>query len=223
MAVGLLLSAFAKNYSKEELYLQQKFKERLADLHATVGEVSFRTCFSDRVESQSKDCQTAERALRVEYLTVTVETWLICIRQATEVNLGSLLQLNYLISSQTTSALMAPLIHFYKSNWQISQRAHYSSRFLCRALWSPPPPQGCGQHFCLCSVSHLFIFISAVTDACSQLATLTFTDTVSIFNLNDIDILYPPDVFHQETPYPLAEADKFSFSNSNSTPLDLSK
>ncbi|KAM4633259.1 neurensin-1 [Polymixia lowei] len=37
MAVGLLLSAFAKNYSKEELYLQQKFKERLADLHATVG------------------------------------------------------------------------------------------------------------------------------------------------------------------------------------------
>ena len=40
MAVGLLLSAFAKSYSKEELYLQQKFKERLADLHATVGEVS---------------------------------------------------------------------------------------------------------------------------------------------------------------------------------------
>ncbi|TNN79937.1 Neurensin-1 [Liparis tanakae] len=37
MAVGLLLSAFAKSYSKEELYLQQKFKERLADLHATVG------------------------------------------------------------------------------------------------------------------------------------------------------------------------------------------
>lgn len=38
MAVGLLLSAFAKGYSKEELYLQQKFKERLADLQATVGE-----------------------------------------------------------------------------------------------------------------------------------------------------------------------------------------
>lgn len=37
MAVGLLLSAFAKGYSKEELYLQQKFKERLADLHTTVG------------------------------------------------------------------------------------------------------------------------------------------------------------------------------------------
>ncbi|KAM8827210.1 neurensin-1 [Synchiropus picturatus] len=37
MAVGLLMSAFAKSYSKEELYLQQKFKERLADLHATVG------------------------------------------------------------------------------------------------------------------------------------------------------------------------------------------
>ncbi|XP_005744679.1 neurensin-1 [Pundamilia nyererei] len=37
MAVGLLLSAFAKSYSKEELFLQQKFKERLADLQATVG------------------------------------------------------------------------------------------------------------------------------------------------------------------------------------------
>ncbi|XP_019735575.1 neurensin-1 [Hippocampus comes] len=37
MAVGLLLSAFAKSYSKEELFLQQKFKERLADLHSTVG------------------------------------------------------------------------------------------------------------------------------------------------------------------------------------------
>uniref|UniRef100_H2LJX4 Neurensin 1 n=1 Tax=Oryzias latipes TaxID=8090 RepID=H2LJX4_ORYLA len=37
VAVGLLLSAFARSYSKEELYLQQKFKERLADLHATVG------------------------------------------------------------------------------------------------------------------------------------------------------------------------------------------
>lgn len=44
MAVGLLLSAFAKSYSKEELYLQRKFKERLADLHATVGKVSFSTC-----------------------------------------------------------------------------------------------------------------------------------------------------------------------------------
>lgn len=43
MAVGLLLSASAKSYSKEELYLQQKFKERLADLHATVGKVAFRT------------------------------------------------------------------------------------------------------------------------------------------------------------------------------------
>ncbi|XP_061632281.1 neurensin-1 [Phyllopteryx taeniolatus] len=37
VAVGLLLSVFAKSYSKEELYLQQKFKERLADLHSTVG------------------------------------------------------------------------------------------------------------------------------------------------------------------------------------------
>lgn len=42
MTVGLLLSAFAKSYSKEELYLQQKFKERLADLHA-VGKVSLST------------------------------------------------------------------------------------------------------------------------------------------------------------------------------------
>ena len=42
MAVGLLLSAFAKSYSKEELYLQQKFKERLADLHATVGKIHYR-------------------------------------------------------------------------------------------------------------------------------------------------------------------------------------
>lgn len=40
MTVGLLLSAFAKSYSKEELYLQQKFKERLADLHATVGKLA---------------------------------------------------------------------------------------------------------------------------------------------------------------------------------------
>lgn len=46
MAVGLLLSAFAKSYSKEELYLQQKFKERLADLHATVGELSFSARFA---------------------------------------------------------------------------------------------------------------------------------------------------------------------------------
>ncbi|KAG8010223.1 Neurensin-1, partial [Nibea albiflora] len=41
MAVGLLLSAFAKSYSKEELYLQQKFKERLADLQATVGKLDW--------------------------------------------------------------------------------------------------------------------------------------------------------------------------------------
>ncbi len=45
MAVGLLLSAFAKSYSKEELYLQQKFKEKLADLHATVGKVSLSPYF----------------------------------------------------------------------------------------------------------------------------------------------------------------------------------
>lgn len=34
IAIGLLLSAFAKNYTKKEQYLQQRFKERLA---ATVG------------------------------------------------------------------------------------------------------------------------------------------------------------------------------------------
>uniref|UniRef100_A0A3P9P366 Neurensin 1 n=1 Tax=Poecilia reticulata TaxID=8081 RepID=A0A3P9P366_POERE len=43
MAVGLLLSAFAKNYSKDELYLQHEFKERLADLHATVGKLAHMT------------------------------------------------------------------------------------------------------------------------------------------------------------------------------------
>lgn len=32
MAACLLMSAFAKSYSKEEKYLQQKFKERIADL-----------------------------------------------------------------------------------------------------------------------------------------------------------------------------------------------
>lgn len=45
VAVGLLLSAFARSYSKEELYLQQKFKERLADLHATVGKENSPTLF----------------------------------------------------------------------------------------------------------------------------------------------------------------------------------
>ncbi|XP_001510341.1 neurensin-1 [Ornithorhynchus anatinus] len=34
MAAGLLTSAFAKNYSKEEKFLQQKFKERIADVKA---------------------------------------------------------------------------------------------------------------------------------------------------------------------------------------------
>lgn len=32
MAACLLMSAFAKSYSKEEKYLQQKFKERIADM-----------------------------------------------------------------------------------------------------------------------------------------------------------------------------------------------
>ncbi|NWI98464.1 NRSN1 protein, partial [Crypturellus undulatus] len=37
MAMCLLVSAFAKSYSKEEKYLQQRFKERIADIkaHAT--------------------------------------------------------------------------------------------------------------------------------------------------------------------------------------------
>lgn len=43
MAIGLLLSAFAKNYTKKEQYLQQRFKERLADLHATVGKAAHDT------------------------------------------------------------------------------------------------------------------------------------------------------------------------------------
>ncbi|XP_034981309.1 neurensin-1 [Zootoca vivipara] len=34
MAACLLASAFAKSYSKEERYLQQKFKERIADIRA---------------------------------------------------------------------------------------------------------------------------------------------------------------------------------------------
>lgn len=34
MAACLLMSAFAKSYSKEERYLQQKFKERIADIKA---------------------------------------------------------------------------------------------------------------------------------------------------------------------------------------------
>ncbi|KAL0963360.1 hypothetical protein UPYG_G00305350 [Umbra pygmaea] len=40
MAAGLLLSAFAKSYSKEELYLQQKFKERLAGIQNTVHPIT---------------------------------------------------------------------------------------------------------------------------------------------------------------------------------------
>lgn len=34
MAACLLMSAFAKSYSKEEKYLQQRFKERIADIKA---------------------------------------------------------------------------------------------------------------------------------------------------------------------------------------------
>lgn len=56
MAVGLLLSAFAKSYSKEELYLQQKFKERLADMHATVGKPSVCTSFTDICEWLKSKC-----------------------------------------------------------------------------------------------------------------------------------------------------------------------
>ena len=62
MAVGFLLSAFAKSYSKEELYLQHKFKERLG----TVGKLAslrlgccWQSCFTHvgfRVLMQCKDC-----------------------------------------------------------------------------------------------------------------------------------------------------------------------
>ncbi|XP_064203876.1 neurensin 1-like [Anguilla rostrata] len=37
MAVGLLLSAFAKSHSKDEAYLQHKFKETIADMHAAAA------------------------------------------------------------------------------------------------------------------------------------------------------------------------------------------
>ncbi|MBN3299941.1 neurensin-1 [Amia ocellicauda] len=40
MAVCLLMSAFAKSYSKEEKYLQQKFKERIAKLQASVHPIT---------------------------------------------------------------------------------------------------------------------------------------------------------------------------------------
>uniref|UniRef100_A0A803JRU7 Neurensin 1 n=1 Tax=Xenopus tropicalis TaxID=8364 RepID=A0A803JRU7_XENTR len=40
LAACLLMSAFAKSYSKEEKYLQQKFKERIADLKAHVHPVT---------------------------------------------------------------------------------------------------------------------------------------------------------------------------------------
>ncbi|XP_018419293.1 PREDICTED: neurensin-1 [Nanorana parkeri] len=40
LAACLLMSAFAKSYSKEEKYLQQKFKERIADLKAHMHPVT---------------------------------------------------------------------------------------------------------------------------------------------------------------------------------------
>ncbi|MBN3322924.1 NRSN1 protein, partial [Atractosteus spatula] len=40
MVICLLMSAFAKSYSKEERYLQQKFKERIAELQATVHPIT---------------------------------------------------------------------------------------------------------------------------------------------------------------------------------------
>ncbi|XP_077209137.1 neurensin-1 [Paroedura picta] len=40
MAACLLMSAFAKSYSKEEKYLQQKFKERIADMKAHMPPVT---------------------------------------------------------------------------------------------------------------------------------------------------------------------------------------
>ncbi|XP_067853413.1 neurensin-1 [Heptranchias perlo] len=39
MATCLLMSASAMNYSKEEKYLQQKFKERIAEAHASIQPV----------------------------------------------------------------------------------------------------------------------------------------------------------------------------------------
>ncbi|KAJ8334507.1 hypothetical protein SKAU_G00401460 [Synaphobranchus kaupii] len=40
MAAGLLLSASTKSYSKEEAYLQHKFKERIADVQAAAHPVT---------------------------------------------------------------------------------------------------------------------------------------------------------------------------------------
>ncbi|XP_044282523.1 neurensin-1 [Varanus komodoensis] len=40
MAACLLMSAFAKRYAKEEKYLQQKFKERIADIKAHVHPIT---------------------------------------------------------------------------------------------------------------------------------------------------------------------------------------
>lgn len=40
VAVCLLMSAFAKSYSKEEKYLQQRFKERIADIKAHANPVT---------------------------------------------------------------------------------------------------------------------------------------------------------------------------------------
>ncbi|XP_039593179.1 neurensin-1 [Polypterus senegalus] len=40
MAICLLMSAFAKSYSKEETYLQQKFKERIAELQASAHPIT---------------------------------------------------------------------------------------------------------------------------------------------------------------------------------------
>lgn len=77
MAVGLLLSAFAKSYSKEELYLQQKFKERLADLHATVGKDSFDTFrlhYGMSVESKlAKGVSSASARVIFVYFSVLTE------------------------------------------------------------------------------------------------------------------------------------------------------
>lgn len=74
MAVGLLLSAFAKSYSKEELYLQQKFKERLADLHATVGKVSFSTCLIMTHGGIKFKMPDRRISIRVIYFTVTLSS-----------------------------------------------------------------------------------------------------------------------------------------------------
>ncbi|KAM6967977.1 neurensin-1 [Aplochiton taeniatus] len=68
MATGLLLSAFAKSHSKEELYLQQKFKERLAGLQAAVVQPV------TRAPGQAKVPVTLSKVQSVQPTTTTTTT-----------------------------------------------------------------------------------------------------------------------------------------------------